>query len=210
MIERYFAESKDIYKKSLLNCHAKGLHSLMLVDEPEARIRIFYAEPNHELYRNMPGYNGTEGMAVGFHPHHCYIKLIPILGIIYNWMVKLNEQGELAMDEFLYDSSIIGNGTGFRYQKKARLTTHALNVIGPNQMVGMNAHKLHTVGVRKNACAAWIVREGKEDFEYKPLCYSNANLERASFAELYQKPNRTTIDNLKAEILNQIQTLGAA
>ena len=89
-IQHYIKTHKDlILEKSIIDCHCKGVHSLLFVDSPEHTIRMYYAEKGSDLKFNFPEYyQGKQSIA--FHPHHCSLTLHVLAGEIWNWTVKKN------------------------------------------------------------------------------------------------------------------------
>jgi hypothetical protein len=100
-----------ILQKSLINCHARGVDSILLDDTPGRRTRVFVARNTHELWKNIPfgiDLNLKAGsdfipdswneeadyaenkdsnkpqLSVAIHPHHCDIELRIIKGMIVN------------------------------------------------------------------------------------------------------------------------------
>ena len=65
---------------ALMDCHVKGLLSIMLQDEPGNRIRMFYAMPDHQLYQRAGALNPAMTLAV--HPHHCDITLVLVFAAV--------------------------------------------------------------------------------------------------------------------------------
>src|SRR6478752_10393471 len=91
LIKNYLEE---IVNKSLLHCHCKGLHSIMLLESPGKTIRLFISTPQSEMYKNLPetfNYEKATGeslfhskkMSIAFHPHHCNVTLHVINGCIF-------------------------------------------------------------------------------------------------------------------------------
>lgn len=165
--------------RSLINCHCVGLDSVMLVDLPESRIRMFYANKHHELWRN----SGFDDMSVALHSHHCDVKLVPITENVYNITQEV-AGSHVKLREFIYQSPIT-KGTGSFKPTGANLETHLVSqqLLWPIDMI---ARERHTVFVPKEQEAAWFVMEGREDPLYEPLCYSNVDLEKFDFTPLYQ------------------------
>src|SRR5688500_12968780 len=64
--------------KSLRDCHAVGVDSIVFQVEPT--VRAFFCNENHNFWRNVPG----EKLSIAIHPHHCDITLVPIFGTMYN------------------------------------------------------------------------------------------------------------------------------
>jgi hypothetical protein len=198
---------EKIVERSLLNCHAEGLHSIMLLEKPEETIRLFVADKNHVLWKNNfinAGEYLSEEMSVGFHPHHCNVTLFPVKGMFANWIVEENNsEGDIEAIKYAYQSEITGGEIGFKFLHLCRLKTLSFefhsSVLSPLG-VPMKAREKHTVFVPKGKPAAWIVFEGAEDTNYQSVCYSNGDLtKKEKFAGLYQKPNASQIENVLSE-----------
>jgi len=187
---------EEIVSRSLLNCHLENLHSVMLLDQPEKRIRLFVADEGNDLYRNWPEAALADPLSIAFHPHHCNVSLHVLNGVLTNWVVERNAAGLFDVSRFLYESGITGSGIGFRRDGEDRLQTASVQTMFPGQSIFMWAHQIHTVHTYKHQPTAWLVYEGKEDPDYMPHSWSNADLERADFSKLYQKPTRNDVQEL--------------
>ena len=115
------ATIEAIVKRSLRNCHAIGVDSLVLTTDP--MVRVFVAHPTHTLWMNKP----PHPMSVGFHPHHCDVVLAPIFGRILNLSVSDvgDEYDFTSLNVYRYESPILG--------KSGRFTsTHELRRVAVN------------------------------------------------------------------------------
>lgn len=177
---------EEILSKSLMNCHAIGLHSIMLLESPGKTIRLFIAMPYHELWKNLPADFDENRMSIGFHPHHCNITLHCIMGRFHNWTVKENVWG-YSVKKFEYKSKINGGEFGVTPIGFPLINSTSQRWVYENEVVSMRANEIHTVGVEKGKVAAWFVYEGKEDPSYKPYLYSNHDIDKEGKKDLYQK-----------------------
>jgi hypothetical protein len=194
----------EIVQKSYLNCHVKGLHSIMLLDCPEKTIRLYVATKEHELYKNFPEYFRREGLSVAFHPHHCSLTLEVIKGNILNWIVREDlEDGKWAIDKWFYQSAIKEGKARFNHLGVTVLKNVEYEFLGEGSSSFMSANVVHTVGVGEGEEAAWLVYEGKEDVNYQPYAYSNTDLSKENFDGLYQKPTKAEV----LEILKEVDLL---
>lgn len=191
---------EEIVSKSLFNCHAMGVHSIMLLESPGKTIRVFIATKDHQLNKNLSASQGEyyNRMSVGFHPHHCDITLHCVYGEIQNWIVTEHSfygDNYLVRNKYKYHSKITDNEMSFELIGEKMLSTVSDNRIQTGESVFMKAHEIHTVGVEKGKEAAWFVYEGKEDANYQPFCYSNADPSQMnSFnANLYVKSSEVNI-----------------
>lgn len=183
----------EILEKSLLNCHVIGVHSIMLLNSPGKTIRLYVADKNHELYKNVP--ESGMYMSVAYHPHHCNITIQVTAGILRNDTVEETESG-LRLNKFLYNSEITNGKIGFTKTGSCLVSVVRTDCVYANDSISLEADEIHTVSVEKNEVSAWLVFEGKEDANYKPYCLSNADLENQSFDQLYQKPTQDDIIRL--------------
>ena len=177
-----------IASRSLVNCHTIGMDSILFDDTPGKRLRAFFANEDHELWKN--GLPFEHELSVGLHSHHCAITLDPIFGTPYN-VIESALGINSSWSSFKYQSKISTGKGGFvnvGELKKFRLAAIPLYVPWH-----MKASEIHTVYLPKGKIAAWFVREHADDPNYVPLTYSNGDLEKLDFTRLY-KP--MTIDNL--------------
>lgn len=188
----------SITRKSFLNCHVYGLHSLMLVDTPEKTIRLFYASPHHELWRNEV--STVKEMSLGFHNHHCNLSLEVYSGKITNWQVELAEEETkripMSLKKHEYSSYINQGKGGFTLVGESKLVTSSIKNL-TSKLIGdsifMKADSLHTVFVEKGQEATWFVYEGLENRDHKPVCYSNTDLSTHSTENLYKRPQEEDV-----------------
>lgn len=188
----------EIKSKSLLHCHARNVHSIMLLCSPGKTIRLFFAEPNHDLYKNLP-INFSKGVSVGFHAHHCEITLYPVLGRICNWKISLTKPAsctELFLFGYRYKSAIGGGTPSFQWNKKMYwFNSYPVQWIEKHPHY-MTAKEIHTVGVAQGEPAAWLVFEGREDKDYCPITYANSDLDKFDWSGLYKKPSERRLRSI--------------
>lgn len=187
----------EIIAKSKAHCHAINLHSIMLVDVPGSRIRLFYARPDHTLWRNLPE-TCADGLSVGFHPHHCALTLAVVKGKITNWIVAETPFRGMPVTKFKFNSPLRGQEGRFEAVKETRVTTQAAGLYEVNTggSFVMSASALHTVYVQKGIAAAWFVFEGTEAKDYEPVCYSNDRLGSISIGHLYKPIGETSCEEI--------------
>ena len=144
------------------------------------------ADTNHELSNNNSiDYKAGSPLTVGFHPHHCNLTLYAIKNNFLNWCVEEDPSGNIDIMKFLYHSAIKEGKTNFEYIVNTFIRTTSEGFIKEGQSIYMPAKKLHTVACEPNAVSAWIVVEGKEDPTYDAVCYSNIDLDKGTFPDLY-------------------------
>lgn len=154
----------------IMHCHCRGVASIVFNDEPGNRVRMFYAFPEHELWKNIIM---DQDMTVALHPHHCDIKLSHIFGDVFNAVVEVEEHWRGKYHECLYDSKINGGKGGLeRTGKMFRFKSNVHCNLRQERQQSMTAPQLHTIGTWKSRPAAWLVIEGKEWPDYRPVCYT--------------------------------------
>lgn len=187
---------EEIVQKSLLNCHVKGLHSIMLLDCPEKTIRMYIADAHHYLHKN---FNSPDSLS--FHPHHCELTLHCIYGEFTNVVMSL--QNDITgndcteYDRWIYNSQISsGLPIGFVKEGSDILRFREKQLVKFGNSVFMPASQIHTVAVEEHQKAAWLVYEGKEWSGYIPYAWSNCDMRNVSGDGLYVKPDFENIVNL--------------
>lgn len=187
MIKHMAVKRSDLEKiasQSLVNCHAVGLDSVMFDNTPGARVRAFVTQENHTLYLN-DGRNYRLGLAL--HPHHCDLTMTHIQGPVVNmephWVRRVNGR---RYDAFVYHSQILEGKGGFERvgtSAYVQWLAASLHIWGK---IEMKATDLHTVYVPRHRRSAWFIHEHKENPKYKPVCWSDRNLETEDFSQLYK------------------------
>lgn len=159
----------------LKHCHVHGMWSIVLHDEKENRIRIFFADTKHKLHLNTKQFENP--MTLAIHPHHCNVVLYPLFGNIHN-ITFTESQTKFFPDQI--------NLLKLKYTSAILNTTPSIDVVGKQSLyydrngdykmygpINMYAKELHTIWVPETYTAAWIVFEGKEDDTYENVMYSN-------------------------------------
>lgn len=186
----------EILSKSRLHCHARNVHSIMLLEAPGKTIRLFVAEPSHPLAQNYPE-RFSAGMSVGFHAHHCDLTIVALRGKILNWTVVPGNEFEVT--EFAYRSELRGERPGFERRGTVGLRTVDQRHLTFGDSVFMHAAQLHTVAAVPGHWAAWLVFDGRDDANYSPACYSTSELERETLDDLYKPVSEDQLDTLLRE-----------
>jgi hypothetical protein len=181
LINHFFKNnSEEILKKSLKNCHVKGVHSIMLSEAPGKTIRLYIATEDHNLYKRS-------GLQVAFHPHHCNITIDVISGSIDNWMIVLDDRGDILLDKYLYRSKILEGGMSFELiETDLFFETALIDTINKGESAFMKADQLHTINIKRGERAAWFVYEGLEDVNYQPYCYSDIDPKTIDTTDFYK------------------------
>jgi len=212
---------EEIVEKSFLNCHTKGLHSVMLLDAPGKTIRLFISEPRSEMSKNtIEQFKDGVPLSIAFHSHHCDITIKCIFGIIKNWKVSelpnsdsANSDNsfvrpknsapqellpeDLTVSKYRYKSAILDGEIKFEKLCDSSLRTISIVTAHPGIVIPMKAHEIHTVSTDKSRICAWLVYEGKEDESYEKACFSNTDPNTSEFKnELYKKPTSEEVIGL--------------
>lgn len=195
----YNLDYEWVASKSIRNCHALGVDSLLFRDTPGAMIRAFVCRPEHELWLNCPTL--VYPFSVGLHPHHCDVTLAPIYGNAFN-VTHVLGFGNTMLQAYQYESEITGTGGKFTRLGFSRGFNLQKTLIG--KPIAMKAREIHTIYVPQGEGAAWYVCEGAENPNYRSITYSNANLEAETFEGMYQP---MTADDVR-EIVNKLKALG--
>lgn len=158
---------------ALKDCHVRGLDSIMLHEEPQNRIRMFFAHQHHELYRNDPK-GLMPGQSLALHAHHCDVMLVPLFGPVLNYVVNLREDEDGLYRQCAYSSAISdGKGglvkTGKRFSATAVADSYLDKTPGGLRLF---AFETHGIFVPHGVSAAWLVIEGREDAGYDKMCYT--------------------------------------
>lgn len=160
------------------NCHVRGLHSIMLHNEPENRIRLFFTTIDHELWKNGIW---SEEMSLAYHPHHCDVRLVGVYGSVFNHRLNISKAArkwcrsrqELTVCKY---HSAINGGHGRLVDTGQKISKYSLSASLINQHeqgLVLPAKELHSIYVGRYERVAWLVFEGKEDPDYYPVCYTN-------------------------------------
>jgi hypothetical protein len=172
-----------LLEKSLMNCHCRGLDSIVIKDKP-GMVRMFIARPDHQLHMNQR--NGHQ-WSVAMHRHHCDITIHPIVGEIYQLQFGTGVDAELVgLRTYDYESPIGSGKPGhFRTIDSSRIpmAVTAQRLTGPTTL---SAEFMHTIYVPYGQVAAWYIWEGTEKPNYSPIVYSPRDLSDFDFSELDQ------------------------
>lgn len=190
---------EEIKKKSLLNCHCIGLHSIMLLEAPGKTIRLYITEENHQLYKNGMDYINEQSIA--YHPHHCNLTIHCVYGSLVNITVQESHNDNAPLfNKYLYKSEISDGEMKFHPQGEARIEHLGFKTVGKGESITMKAKDIHTVFCSKGTINAWLVYEGKEDETYNPICYTKKDLNNESSEGLYIPMNENQIRTLLKKV----------
>lgn len=168
----------------LRNCHAHGVHSIVLGEEHGRLRRVFVAEPDHSLWLNTDK-RLARPLSVGFHGHHCDLRITVLCGEICNLTINRFGVAGREMALYRYHSAIHDGKPSFvRLLPPVGYRTES-QYMHPRDQVSLPARKFHTIWAPRGCAAAWMVEEGQEDPEYVPLTLSDDDLESFDFADMY-------------------------
>ena len=183
----------QIAAQSLLDCHVKGLNSIMFIDTPEQRVRLFVATKQHELHQNNPLTLGS----LAAHSHHCSLTLHCIHGCFRNLQYEETLDGSGKYLPYTYQSQLLhGQGRFERFEQGYPVQFKADHFVRADDWLVLPADFIHSVHVAKDKTAAWFVYEGKEDAGYTGISYSDQPLQRVSFDGLYSKMSKQQVLDL--------------
>lgn len=195
---------QDIIESSYLNCHVKGVHSFMLIDYPGKSVRVYHAEPDHDLGRNMDivvsnNRSSARPLSVAFHSHRRNLTLEVIQGTLYNSQA-FEDSGAYyphKLDKFEYRSQIVDGEMKFNKidsdVKMVIKNATPLTTNGGQSSMFLPADYIHSIAVEPQKTCTWIVYEGAENTSYDSVCYSNADLEKLSSEGLYVRPTEEQV-----------------
>lgn len=197
-IKHFLQHNKEeVLKKSLLHCHAKNLHSVMLLDSPHKIVRMFIAEPGNNLWMN-DSYFIAEKQSIAFHSHHCDLTIKCLHGEVINRTLAEGHQESIPSWKF---TSKIKTGKGsFKKDGEKRIGFTRDTTLVKDDSIFLRAKTIHTVATLKDQWAAWLVFEGKEDKNYDSICYSFSDLTKFDFSGLYKKMTQKKLNYLLKNI----------
>lgn len=189
--------------RSLLHCHARNVHSLVLVQGPNDKslIRMFIAEPGHALGGNAPGLAETQ-QSVAFHAHHCDLTLLPLLGDVRNWLLWYGAEG-IGIAKYRYKSALREGEMQFQRCGQGLLKT--VSFLPLDRAVHLEAREIHTMYAPSNEWAAWVVIEGREDEHYNSDCFSFTDPNQQDMAGFYRPMDRESMERLMMELERRVE-----
>ncbi len=178
----------DVKNQVIRNCHVKGIHSVVMSEYKGRLTRMFIADQDHEMYDT----GDLAAPALAYHPHKRDITILCLYGYITNTIIEFKDEGRLRLEQFVFDSAIMGTGGRRDGSFQRTRKVFGFEVVRSTSMVSdgqvhMKASEIHSVSVRQGCPAAWIVIEGDEDPLYHPFAYSARDLHEADISDLYHK-----------------------
>lgn len=212
LIKHYFLNNQqEMLDKSYINCHVKGLHSLMLSDCPGKMIRLYITSKGHNM--NTKGLL-DKPLPLSIHAHHCNLTLTCVYGQFNNlsyYKRKIKNLKYIAhpetygwIDKYKYQSAVIGGEEGSKFEHVGRefLEHESQQGCGEGTSVYLPAKQLHTVSVDGGEIAAWLVLEGQEDSNYESVCYNSEHpsVAMGDPAYMYIRPTLFEVEMLLQSI----------
>ena len=151
---------EEVLKNSIIHCHLKNVHSVMLLNSPGRMIRMFIVEPGNDLWMNEPGII-AEKQSVAYHSHHCDLTLQCIYGEFTNR--KLTEGNQESIPSYKFRSKIKTGKGAFEKVGQKRIGFTLDETLHTGESILLKAKDIHTIYTPRDEWAAWLVFEGKED-----------------------------------------------
>lgn len=173
----------DCSAGSFMNCHAIGLHSIVLRESP--MVRMFVTTPDHELWRRDDrGVPAT----IAFHSHRSDLALETVRGRWWNWTAgsRVTDDRPIVLNRFRWSSAINGGTDTFEAMDHPRKLFYEVEYLPPGKMTSMRSDEIHTVEVSRGERAAWLVAEGRDDPGYDAVSYSAQDLTKFVPVDLYR------------------------
>ena len=184
--------------KNLLNCHCIGLHSFPIwLDENGLYKRIFYADTNHQLWRDFE---------IAIHPHHVDIKITVLEGELFNPIFEESESGQY-FNKFKWNSHILNGKGGFEHLGTGNLKQVSNVGYKAGETILMKSCELHTVFVKEGETCAWLIEESKPSCGYNPINYSPHNLTNWTADGLYIECDEDTAMKYIRKYFTQLRNL---
>lgn len=181
-----------VSKNMLLNCHVKNLHSVVLKNDGKIS-RLFISNSNHLMKHNFMSniLNGYK-MTVGFHSHHCNLKIYPLIGNFYNIVAEKNNDSicnTITLDSYKFVSHIKTNSGIFeQLNTKQSFLVKEHKYEANTSYLFLNSKELHSVAC--DGLSVWLIEEEDEDYQYNSECYSNDALTNFDFKSHYIKASQ--------------------
>lgn len=197
------ANTEEICVRSLMHCHARNVHSLVLARGPadKSLIRVFIAEPGHELGGNAPKIAETQ-QSVAFHPHHCELTLCPLFGDVRNWTLWYDAEG-MTIPRYRYKSALREGEMKFQRCGQGLLKT--VSFIPLDHAIHLEASEIHTMYAPSSEWAAWLVIEGREDPSYNSDFFSFTDPNNQDMTGFYQRMDLDHVARLMTELERRIE-----
>lgn len=194
-ILRMLEEAKDEdLMMSRMNCHIKGLHSIVLKNDSGKLTRLFITTPKHQMWKNS---DIDLVLNLGVHNHRYDLTLTSVHGEAKN-IVYLQ-----AVEKYGVKTKV------YRFKDKDDVTFLGYDWIreyssNPITRIYMHKTELHTVLVQKGETASWLVEEGEEVKDYT-LLYTNKEVKCSQFRSFSSaKAVREYVKNYYTEFKHQV------
>ena len=178
---------------SMKDCHIKGLHSIVLYcDKFDRLLRLYLTTPNHQMHNNM---RDDLNINLGVHNHRYDLQLTAVHGKAANITYRLSDSrcSNLRVDVYKYynKDKYVKLDRAFLKRKSLKLIDNTF----------MDKSELHTVYVRANETASWLVQEGFE-VEDHTLLYTSAEVKCTQYTRF------KSAQDVREFVINYYQNLG--
>lgn len=187
--------------KSLLHCHLKNLHSIILGHTKDGNVvRLFIADEGHTLNRNTSTDIFYHQQKLTIHDHKSDITIYPVTGEVWNISVtKTINQYSTYFNAYEYQSSITtGKGAFIRQEHGREMGIKSRRIKKP---LFIPHNELHTVCVT-SATASWIVCEGPDVAKGKQIAWSSSELSSWTDEGLYEPMSNEVREQLLDKYLH--------
>lgn len=190
---------QEMLDNSYLDCHVKGLHSIMLYNTPGKVIRMYVTSREHNLWQHTTVGCMQIPNNLAFHPHRYNLTLMCVAGKISHITLK-NGKGGYNLPMYRYSSALADGSCGFVNTETMRPFTPEYRWLLPGRHISLHATCVHSLLVPQGTVAAWMIMEGAENPEYEPVAFTTMPLEEFKPEGFYRKMTEKDM----AEILESI------
>ena len=170
-----------ILNNSYKDCHIKGLHSIAINSNDGYLSRVFITDDNHELTKD----------AIAVHSHRYSLGITVLKGYIHHRLYFPTKDvfpynDAIRLQSFRYHSKLNENKGCFSKYGGSMLFDTNLSVLHPNSYIYLKSSDLHDVYCLQQV-NAWLCVEGKDNYSYNNIVYSNKDLTQWSDEGYYNK-----------------------
>lgn len=209
--------STGLPDKSLYNCHALGLSSVVLRDMPSSNgvfqskmTRLFVATPGTHDLSQLHQPDGSFTLAV--HNHRYPLMITPLVGDFVNYTVQhsglLNyspADRQRYLYGYRYESAILHGESSLTHTQTVVVERENYDYVPVGQTRLMMPYELHTVIIPHNFTVpytVWMVEEGEDEID--STLYSPVPLDGLDTAGMYQPMDREHATQITERILKWI------
>lgn len=156
----------DVLMMSRKHCHARNVHSIVLMNQEGRLSRLFIADVGHDLKRNRP-----ENLfpAVGPHDHRYAVLIERAWGVINHYRLRVAGTG-WDFCEYRVKSGVVSGRAEFACIGNVKLELISAKLLSDELRddVYVRSDEIHTMSVGSEM-AAWLVREYQQEKEVTRL-----------------------------------------